>query len=158
MIYLGTDHRGFELKETLRDFLLARGFQVTDIGTNSKEPVDYPLIAEKVARKVVEDPNNRGILLCGSGAGMGIVANKVDGILAAVAWKPEVAKAMRYEDNINVLCLPADEISAEQAKEIAQTFLGTSFGGEERYKRRVKEIEEIERKNQKKSEARNPKS
>ena len=145
MIYLGADHRGFKIKKELLEYLVGKGYRVTDMGTNSEEPVDYPLVAEKVARRVVEDPNNRGILICGSGAGVCIVANKIDGIMAAVAWKPEVAKAVRNEDNVNVLCLPADHITHEDAKQISQVFLDTSFGGEDRYKRRVDEIKNIEK-------------
>lgn len=146
MVYLGADHRGYEIKEKLREYLISRGYQVSDLGTDSKEPVDYPIIAEKVARKVAEDPNNRGILLCGSGAGVCIVANKFKGIRAAVAWRPEIAKTIRYDDNVNVLCLPADELSCEEVEETAQRFLNTSFGGDERYRKRLKEIEEIEKK------------
>ncbi len=147
MIYLGADHRGFKLKGQLLQYLKKRGYQVTDLGTNSEEPVDYPLIAKKVARKVAEDPNNRGVLLCGSGAGVCIVANKISGIRAAQAWNQKVAEAARHDDNVSVLCLAADAHTPEEVKKITQTFLDTSFGGEERYKRRLKEIREIEKEN-----------
>ena len=145
MIYIGADHRGFKLKRELFDYLIGKGYRVVDVGTDSKESVDYPIIAEKVTRKVAEDPNNRGIIVCGTGGGVCIVANKSKGILAAEAWNPEVAKAARNDDNINVLCLPADYITHEDAKQISQAFLDTSFGGEDRYKRRLDEIREMEK-------------
>lgn len=144
MIYIGADHRGFKLKKELFDYLVRKGYRVVDVGTDSEESVDYPIIAEKVTRKVAEDPNNRGIIVCGSGGGVCIVANKSKGILAAEAWNPEVARAARNDDNINVLCLPADHINHEDAKNISQVFLDTSFGGEDRYKRRLDEIREME--------------
>src|SRR3989344_9297416 len=106
MIYIGADHRGFKLKRELFDYLIGKGYRVVDVGTDSEESVDYPIIAEKVTRKVAEDPNNRGIIVCGTGGGVCIVANKSKGILAAEAWNPEVAKAARNDDNINVLCPP----------------------------------------------------
>ena len=147
MIYIGADHRGYKLKTELFEYLVGKGYRVVDVGTNSEESVDYPLIAEKVSKKVAEDPNNRGIIVCGSGAGVCIVANKTKGILAAEAWKPEVAKAARNDDNVNVLCLPADHITHEDAKQISQVFLDTSFGGEDRYKRRISEIRDVEKEN-----------
>src|SRR3989344_5239515 len=103
MIYIGADHRGFDLKEKLKDYLTERGYNLADLGTNSEEPVDYPLIARKVAERVGEDLNNRGILLCGSGVGVCIVANKFKGIRAGEAWSVEVATKARRDDNINVL-------------------------------------------------------
>ena len=145
MIYIGADPRGFKLKRELFDYLIGKGYRVVDVGTDSEESVDYPIIAEKVTRKVAEDPNNRGIIVCGTGGGVCIVANKSKGILAAEAWNPEVAKAARNDDNINVLCLPADYITHEDAKQISQAFLDTSFGGEDRYKRRLDEIREMEK-------------
>ena len=147
MVYVGADHRGFVLKGELIDFLKKQGYQVKDLGTHSEEPVDYPETAKIVGEKVGEDPNNRGILLCGSGAGVCIAANKIRGIRAAQAWDPEVARAARNDDNINVLCLGADRISTDEAKPIIQKFLSTSFGGAERFNRRLKQITELESKN-----------
>ena len=145
--YLGADHRGYRLKEKLKEHLVSRGFLVTDMGTHSEESVDYPIFAEKVARGVLEDPNNKGILFCGSGAGVCIAANKVKGIRAAVAWDPKIARVARNDDNINVLCLASDSTDLEVAKVISKTFLDTSFAGEERYRRRAKQIKAIEEKN-----------
>ena len=147
MIYLGADHRGFKLKETLKKYLQDKGYQLKDMGTDSEEPVDYPLIAEKVGKKVKEDPNNRGILLCGSGEGVAIAANKIDGIRAGEAWNPDVAYSARNDDNINVLALPADNLASDEVNEIAQMFLDTSFSGEERHKRRLEEIKRMEEEN-----------
>lgn len=145
MIYLGADHRGFKLKEELKKYLETKAYRVEDIGTYSEENVDYPFIAVRLARKVTGDPNNRGVLLCGSGAGVCIVANKIKGIRAAEVWDPRVALAVRREDNVNVVCLPADSVDGALAKKIVQNFLDTSFSSEDRYKRRLKEIEAIER-------------
>src|SRR3990167_4766828 len=100
MIYLGADHRGYELKGKLKSFLADSGFIAEDLGTHSTESVDYPLIAHEVGRKVVEDPYNRGIVICGSGAGVCIASNKLQGIRAGVAWNEHVAKTMRNDDNI----------------------------------------------------------
>src|SRR3989338_4300662 len=145
MIYLGSDHRGFKHKEELEAFLAEQGYQVTDVGTDSEESVDYPLIAQKVAQKVAEDYNNRGILLCGSGVGVCIVANKIKGIRAGSAWTAEVARSARADDNVNVLCIAADDLNPGDVREIARAFLNTSFRSEERYKRRIAQIEQIEK-------------
>ena len=144
MVYVGADHRGFILKGEMIDYLKKQGYQVKDLGTNSEEPVDYPEIAKKVGAEVAGDPNTRGVLLCGSGAGVCIAANKINGIRAAQAWDPEVARLARNDDNINVLCLGADRISSDDAKPIVQKFLSTSFGGAERFNRRLKQIQELE--------------
>ena len=98
---------------------------------------------------MVKDLKNRGILLCGSAAGICIAANKFRSIRAAAAWDEQIATAARHDDNINIVCLPADKLDEDQVKKIAQVFLYTSFAGEERYKRRLKQIEEIEAKNSK---------
>lgn len=149
MIYIGADHGGFKAKQKLFEYLKAKGFEVEDSGTDSEEAVDYPLIAEKVARKVVADPENRGILICRSSGGVCIAANKVKGVYAASAWNPEVAAADRNDDNINVLCLAADYLPDEVIQQTAQAFLDTPFQEEERYKRRLKQIQDIENKNSK---------
>ena len=145
MIYLGADHGGFKHKEKLKKFLSEQGYQLTDLGTNNEEASHYPKFALEVAKKVIEDPNNRGILLCRNGVGMSVVANKIKGVRAALAWDKQIARSAREDDSVNVLCLPADFISEEQAKEITKTFLDTSFEPEERYKRRLQEIEDIEK-------------
>ncbi len=145
MIYLGADHRGFKLKEKLKRHLLDNGYQLVDVGTDSEESVDYPLIAKKVALGVREDLNNRGILLCGSGVGVCIVANKFKGIRAGEARDEKNTIHSRSADNINVLCLPADDLSEAETKNITKLFLDTAFSGEDRYKRRLQQVEEIEK-------------
>lgn len=147
MIYLGADHRGYKQKNELKKFLDEQGYQVEDLGTDSEKSVDYPLIAKKVAQKVSDDLNNRGILICGSSAGVCIVANKIKGVRAASAWTEEVARSARADDNVNVLCLAADDLNVEDAKQIARAFLNTSFRSEDRHKRRLAQIEEIEKGN-----------
>ena len=147
MIYLGADHRGFKLKESLKRYLQDKGYQIKDMGTNSEDPIDYPIVAVKVGKKVTEDLNNRGILLCGSGEGVAIAANKIDGIRAGEAWNADVAYSARNDDNINVLALPADHLASDEVNEITQVFLDTSFSGEERHKRRLEEIKKIEEEN-----------
>lgn len=145
MIYIGADHGGFTQKEKLIEYLRGRGYKIEDMGTDSEEPVDYPLIAARAAKKMLEDPNNRGILLCRNGAGMCIAANKIKGVRAAQAWSADIARTARSDDNANILCLAADFMSPEEAQEVAQKFLDTSFAGHERYKRRINQIEQIEK-------------
>ncbi|TSA45033.1 RpiB/LacA/LacB family sugar-phosphate isomerase [bacterium] len=146
MIYLGADHGGFQLKEEIGHFLSDRGYQVKDMGTNSEELVDYPVFAAAVANKVVEDPNNRGILVCRNGVGMCMAANKIPGIRAGQLWDEKVAVSARNDDNINVACIGSDMTSADDAKKILGKFLDTSFGGTERYSRRLKLVTDLEKK------------
>src|SRR3989344_9127062 len=147
MIYLGADHRGFQLKEQVKNYLAGKGRQVNDLGTNSQAPVDYPVVAEKVAKKVVRDEEGRGILICGSGAGVCVAANKINGVRATEGWNKQAIEAARNDDDVNVLCLAADMLALDEARELVEGFLDTPFAGEERQKRRLKEIGEIERDN-----------
>ena len=144
MIYLGADHRGYKLKEQIKKYLKDKGERIEDLGTDSEAPVDYPIIAEKVARKVAKDEDGRGVLMCGSGAGVAIVANKVGGVRATEGWNKQVTQAARNDDDVNVLCLSADALALDEAKELIDVFLHTPFAGEERHRRRLKEIREIE--------------
>ncbi len=148
-IFLGADHRGFELKEKLKEWLQAKGHAVHDSGAHRLEPDDdYPDFAIPVARKVAEDPeNNRGVLLCGSGMGMDVAANKVRGIRASVAWSVEAAAHARSHDDANVISIPADWTPPVLAAEIVRAFLETPFSGEERRVRRLEKIREIEEQN-----------
>ncbi len=146
MIYVGADHHGFQLKEEVLNYLKKKGYQIQNLGADSEEPTDYPLIAEKVAIKVKEDYNNRGVLLCGSGAGVCIAANKIPGIRAAQAWDPEIAMAARNDDNINVICIASDRQKTDDVVKIIQKFLDTSYGGAERFKRRLQQIFDLENK------------
>lgn len=146
-IYIGTDHRGFRMKNDLLLWFHNNGYEVTDIGNHTEDPEDnYPEFAELLARAVAEDPEHRrGILLCGSGAGMAIAANKVHGIRAALIHDINMVKNARHDDNINVLALGADYISLELAEQVVKTFLTTSFSGSDRHVRRIQKISDIEK-------------
>lgn len=148
-IFLGADHRGFDLKEKLKEWLKNKGHSVEDFGAHRMDPADdYPDFAVSVARKVAEDPvEHRGILLCGSGAGMDVAANKIKGIRATVVWNTESAEHARSHDDVNVISIATDWTPPEQARQIVKTFLETPFSDEERHIRRLKKIEEIEEKN-----------
>lgn len=144
-IAVGADHAGFDLKEKVKRDLAKLGHRVTDIGTNSSESVDYPDYAVEVARLVAGGKAERGILLCGSGAGMAIAANKVRGIRAANVTDLNTARLSREHNNANVLALGAREIDDARALEILRVWLDTPFEGG-RHQRRVDKISEIERK------------
>ncbi len=146
MIYLGSDHGGFALKQELAGFLHSQNLAYEDMGalelTHGDDYFDY---AAPVAQKVGEDPeNNLGILICRSGQGVNIVANKFKGVRAAVVWNSKEAMASRTDDLVNVLSLPADYISSEEAKQIVKDWLGTPMGTEERHVRRVEKINDLE--------------
>lgn len=147
MIYIGADHRGFELKEQLKKRLISEGYEVTDLGNNHLDPNDdFVDFAQKVAEAVTGDPKNRGIALCGSGIGMSIAANKLAGARVALVWDTVYAKQAREHLDANILALPAERLDEESAWEIIQTFLTTDFSGEERYLRRLNKLAEIEKK------------
>lgn len=140
---IGSDHAGFKLKEKIKEFLNELGYECEDLGTFNEEPSDYPKTAIKVAKKVAES-EGKGILLCGSGLGEAIVANKVKGIRATNCFNEYTAKMAREHNNSNLLCLGARVLKTGEAKEITKTWLTTEFSKEERHKRRVKQIKEIE--------------
>ncbi|HUZ93172.1 MAG TPA: RpiB/LacA/LacB family sugar-phosphate isomerase [Candidatus Paceibacterota bacterium] len=142
IIYIGADHRGFKLKEHLKKFLADKAYAVEDMGAFQEVPDDdFPLYARPVAEKVAGDPAlGRGIVICGSGFGVDIVANKVSGVRAALASSPDHAYQARHDDDVNVLALAADFLEEEAAEKIVQVFLSTPFGKEEKYSRRLKEI------------------
>ena len=147
MIYLAADHRGFQLKEKVKQWLAEWGYDYEDMGAFKLDPTDdYPIYTKKVAESMVE-PEDRGILVCGSGVGEDEVANKFDGIRSGLAINKEQIHAARNDDNINVLALASDFTSEEEAKEIIKTFLDTEFADEERFNRRLKEVGEIEEEN-----------
>lgn len=154
-IYLGADHRGFDLKEKIKEWLKDKGYSVEDLGAYSLNPEDdYPDFAFAVAKKVSGNPEeDRGILFCGSGAGMDIAANKIKSIRATVVWDVESAKRAREHNNANVISLAADWTPPEAAGKILRAFLETPFSGEERHVRRLKKIEEIEKENFKRPKA-----
>lgn len=139
-LFIGADHRGFKLKEQLVTDLPG----IEDLGTDSKKPVDYPIISERVAKKVIET-GGQGILLCGSGQGACIAANKIDGVRAAQAWDVKTARSARHDDDANILCLGADDMDPKKALKIIKTFLNASFDPAPRRQRRLKEIKKLER-------------
>lgn len=145
MIYVGSDHRGFELKQRVVNRLQDEGFEVTDLGNDHLDPQDdYVDFAQKVAKSTVADGKNKGILLCGSGIGMDMVANKMPGIRSALVYDTTRAKQAREHNNANVLSLPADALDEEQAWEVIKTFLETPFSGEERHLRRLQKLQSLE--------------
>jgi ribose 5-phosphate isomerase B len=142
MIYLGADHGGFHLKETLKQWLTASGKQVEDLGAHTLVPGDdYPQFAFAVAKKVSVDPQSTGILLCRSGAGMAIAANRMKGARAVNCINVDEVEHARRDNDANVLTLPADWLSAEDAKTLVDRWLSTSFSGDERHRRRISALE-----------------
>lgn len=144
MIYIGSDHEGYTLKEELKGYLLLRGYKVKDMGADDDSVVDYPQIAKLVAEKVAEEVNSRGILVSASGLGMCIAANKVKKISAAVVYNLELAEKTRLQENTNVLCVPEKYVGIEMSKDIVGTWLSTSFSSIDYYVQCLKEIRQME--------------
>jgi ribose 5-phosphate isomerase B len=145
-IYIGADHNGFELKRTLVEELTAAGYQVVDEGDKQLKPEDdYPEFASRVvlAMKASDDKDARGILICGSGQGMCIAANRYKGIRACLINDLEEARASRNDDDCNVLCLPARYITTEEAIKFTEAWLETPFAGAPRFVRRIKELDKL---------------
>lgn len=139
-VAVGADHGGFELKARLLEALSEAGHEVIDLGTHSAEPVDYPDYARAVGRAVLDGRAERGVLLCGSGAGAAIAANKMQGIRAALAHDTYTAHQMVEHDDANVCCLGARVVGAELVAEIVNVFMNATFTGEERHVRRLKKV------------------
>jgi ribose 5-phosphate isomerase B len=146
VLYIGADHKGFELKEGLKRFLAEKGYQVEDCGNTSRaEGDDYPIFARAVAQKVIINyENSRGVLICGSGVGMEIAANKFKKIRAGLVMNPNHAFDVRNDDDTNVLVLAADYTPLETAKKILITWLETPFSRDPRHIERLKKIDLIE--------------
>jgi ribose 5-phosphate isomerase B len=143
-IALGADHAGFEEKEKIKKTLDDLGVEYTDMGTTSPDSVDYPDYAKKVADAVSDGEFEQGLLVCGSGTGMAIAANKVHGVRAAVAWSPDIARLARQHNNANVLSLPARFSTPEEMDKIVRAWFAADFDGG-RHERRVEKIDEIEK-------------
>ena len=143
-VAIAADHGGFALKGRLIQVLDA-GHEVLDLGTHSEEPVDYPDYARALGEAVLDGRAERGVLICGSGAGAAIAANKMRGIRAALAHDTYTAHQMVEHDDVNVCCLGARVVGAELAAEIATVFLAARFTGEERHVRRLNKVAQIER-------------
>lgn len=143
-VAIGSDHAGVNLKDAVRRQLESRGIAHTDFGTRTGDPVDYPDVAGLVAREVAAGAYDRGILVCGSGLGMAIAANKIAGIRATPVSDERAARLSREHNDANVLTLGERFTPADQAERIVDVFLDTPFGGD-RHQRRVNKIAELER-------------
>jgi ribose 5-phosphate isomerase B len=144
-VAIGADHGGFTLKEALLQGLRDDGYELLDAGTHSPEPVDYPDYARAVAEAVSREEAERGVIVCGSGVGASIVANKFPGIRAGLCHDNYSAHQGVEHDDMNVLCLGARVIGQELALELARAFLAARFSGEDRHRRRLAKVQEIER-------------
>lgn len=136
---IGADHAGFSLKEKLKAYLIEKGHEVKDFGTNSEQSVDFPDFAHPVANSVEKKEVDFGLLMCGSGNGINMAANKHAGIRSALCWNSEIAKLARQHNNANILTLPARFIEEAEAKKCVEVFLATPFEGG-RHEGRVKKI------------------
>jgi ribose 5-phosphate isomerase B len=140
-VAIGADHAGFEEKEKVKQVLDKIGVEYVDFGTNSSDSVDYPDYAKKVGEAVAKGEVEQGILVCGSGTGMAISANKVHGVRAAVAWNEDIARLARQHNNANVIALAGRFISEEENEKILKAWFDAEFEGG-RHARRVEKIEE----------------
>ncbi len=140
-IAVGSDHAGYKLKEIIKAYLIDRGFQVEDVGTHSEGSVDYPVFAFKVARMVRDREVEKGILICGSGIGMAMAANRVKGVRAVNAMEPFTAKMSRRHNDSNVLCMGERFIGRDMAIEIVNVWLNEPFEGG-RHQRRINILDE----------------
>jgi ribose 5-phosphate isomerase B len=141
---VASDHAGFPLKQHLEDTLAAMGHEVEDLGTNSTEPVDYPDYAKAVAEAVLDGRAERGILLCGSGAGAAVAANKFWGIRAATCHDSFSAHQCVEDDDVNVFCLGARVVGPELAVDLVRTYVNARFSGADRHRRRLEKIAQFE--------------
>lgn len=147
-IYIGADHRGFKLKEELKPWLISQGYEVEDKGAYQLDTDDdFPDFASAVSEAVVSSPKSMGILICGSGSGVNILANKFKSIRCAIGFTADQIKSSRNDDNINILVLPADFLTADQAQNIVKSFLDTPFSNLEHHLRRLQKISNIETQN-----------
>jgi RpiB/LacA/LacB family sugar-phosphate isomerase len=144
-VVVGADHRGYELKNEIAAALKRDGHEVLDVGTNSADSVDYPDYARAVGEAIVDGRAERGIIVCGSGVGAGIAANKIRGVRAALCHDTYSARQGVEHDDMNVLCLGARVVGDALAMELVKAFLTARFKGEERLRRRLDKVAEMER-------------
>lgn len=145
-IFVGADHNGYVLRNQIIDYLRRARYEVDDLGDVKLDPDDdFPQFAGRVVSKMLasDDPDPRGILICGSGQGMCMAANRFKGIRASLVWNVEEARAARNDDDSNVLCLPAHLLNKEEALLITETWLNTPFAGAARFVRRLKQLDEL---------------
>ncbi len=147
LIYIGADHRGFAIKESIKKYLTDSGYELIDFGNSKINPQDdYNDFAVNVAKEVSKDPSlGKGILICGSGVGMDIVANKFRNVRCSLCFSSDQAMSVRSDDNPNVLALAADFLEENEAKKIVSVWLQTQFDGESNHSRRLEKINELER-------------
>jgi len=144
-VAVGSDHAGYELKRVLADYLAGVGHEVTDLGTDSTSPVDYPVFAEKVGLAVTGGAAERGIVICGSGVGASVASNKIPGVRAGLCHDIYSAHQGVEHDDINVLVIGSRVVGEEVAKDLARTFLEARFTNEDRHRRRLALVAAIER-------------
>lgn len=142
-ISLGSDHGGYDLKESIKKYLEEKGYEVADCGCYSKESCDYPEFARMAAKMVAGGEAEKGIVICTTGIGVSIVANKIKGVRCALCHNEHTATLTRLHNNSNMLALGAGEVSEQEALTITEIFLSTEFSGEERHMRRVSQIEMV---------------
>lgn len=142
---IGADHAGFALKEAMGECLRSLGHDVIDVGTDSDAPVDYPDYAEALGRVVIEGQAERGVLICGSGVGASVAANKVPGIRAGLCHDTYSARQGVEHDDMNVLVLGARVIGIELARELVKAFLTAKYSAEERHRRRLEKVKALEK-------------
>ncbi len=143
MIAIGSDHGGFEMKEIIKAHLAERGLEVMDVGCSSKESVDYPMYGHAAAKLVADGTCEKGIVICTTGIGISIAANKVKGIRCALCSEPLSARMTRLHNDANMLAMGGAFVGPMLAKEIVDVFLDTPFSGEEKHERRVSQLEEV---------------
>lgn len=147
-IFVGADHRGFKMKEMAKSWVSQMGYEVEDLGAATLDPKDdYTTFAESVALSVARNPESMGILMCGSGVGVDVMANKFDGVRSSIGKEPDQVVAGRHDDNMNVLVIAADFTDEGEARAMIKSFLGTKFEGAPRHKRRLAAIERVEKNN-----------
>ena len=140
-ILVSNDHAGVQLKNEVKSFLEDKGYVVENLGDNSGESVDYPDIIHPLAKEISENKAKKGIIMCGTGNGVSMVANKYEGVRAGLCWSKEIAELIRKHNDANVLSLPARFISTKEALEIVKVFLETDFEDGGRHERRVEKID-----------------
>lgn len=143
-IVIGADHAGFDLKQVLADYLRRGDHEVIDAGTNSAAPVDYPDYAEALSKVLIAGRAERGVLICGSGVGASVSANKIPGVRAGLCHDTYSARQGVEHDQMNVLVLGARVVGVELARELVDHFLAAKFRGEERHRRRIEKIKKLE--------------
>jgi ribose 5-phosphate isomerase B len=145
-VFLGSDHNGYHLKSELAEYLQRAGYEVVDVGDAKPDPEDdFPVFAHKVVTELLTEGDEvaRGILLCGSGQGMCMAANRFQRIRAALGYDRESVRSARNDDNANILCLPANSLPEENLNVLAETFLNTPFADAPRFRRRLAQLDEL---------------